>query len=189
MSEEQKTSPVMRQEVVPLSGGWYMVRHVSKEMCLHMWNVMDEYQRDELRALYGEDDEDAKQGMWKECSDSEHQAAFFDGATLVCVMWADWVTVRFKEDGGRQTKRVIGCFCNSEYALNNTMSFAKKTPECRDAFELYEPSDVSELYVFIAKGYEKSKKWAVMFGGMEKVCDAWAGEHEFVCYKRPIGGR
>ena len=33
MSEEQNTPPVMKQEVVPLSGGWYMVRHVTKSMC------------------------------------------------------------------------------------------------------------------------------------------------------------
>ena len=184
MSEE-KMPTVMRQDVVPLSGGWYMVRHVTKPMCELMWSKMDEFQRNELRALYGSDDEKAKEWMWRECNESGHQAAFFDGPVLVCLMWAEWTTV-----GGIDGKlRVLGCFCNSEYALEHKMSFVKKTPECRDAFELYEPSDVSELYVFIANGYEKSKKWAVMFGGMEKVCDAWAGEHEFVCYKRPIGGR
>lgn len=184
MSEEQKIPPVMRQGVVPLSGGWYMVRHVTKSMCELMWSKMDEFQRDELRALYDGDDSHVKDGMWCECNKSGHQAAFFDGPNLVCIMWAEWTTVR----GITEKLRVLGCFCNSEYAREHIMSFVKKTPECRDAFELDEPPAVTELYVFIAKGYNKSRKWAVMFGGMEKAFDAHSKEHPFICYKRPIGG-
>ena len=184
MSEEQKTPPVMKQEVVPLSGGWYMVRHVTKPMCELMWSKIDEFQRNELRALYGSDDEKAMEWMWRECNESGHQAAFFDGPVLVCLMWSEWTTV-----GGIDGKlRVLGCFCNSEYALEHKMSFVKKTPECRDAFELDEPKEATELYVFIASGYKQSKKWAVMFGGMTKAFDAHFNEHPFVCYKREIGG-
>lgn len=184
MSEEQKIPTVMRQDVVPLSGGWYMVRHVTKSMCELMWSKMDEFQRNELRALYGNDDEKAKEWMWRECNESGHQAAFFDGPTLVCLMWAELTTVR----GIDGKLRVLGCFCNSEYARERKMSFVKKTPECRDAFELDEPKEAAELYVFIASGYEQSKKWAVMFGGMTKAFDAHFNEHPFVCYKREIGG-
>lgn len=174
---------VMKQDVVPLSGGLYMVRHVSKEMCNYMWNVMDEHQRGEVRALYGDDDEVAKEGMWRECITSRHRAAFFDATTLVCLMWAEWTVI-----GGVGRRRVLGCFCNSEYARERTLSFVKKTPECRDAFELDEPPNATELHVFIAKDYEQSKKWAVMFAGMKKAFDARFGKHKFVCYKREIGG-
>ena len=181
---EQEVPVVGKQLVVPLSGGWYMVRHVTKEMCDHMWNLMDENQRGEVRALYGSDDEVAKEGLWRECEESGHQAAFFDSQTLVCIMWAEWTPVY-----GVGRLRVLGCFCNSEYAALRPLAFVKKTPECRDAFELEEPPDVSELHVFIAKDYEKSKKWAVMFGGMKKAFDAKFGKHLFVCFSRKIGGQ
>jgi len=185
MSEEPKAKPVMKQEVVPLSGGWYMVRHVTRPMCELMWRKMDEFQKDELRALYDGDDSHVKDGMWRECNNSRHQAAFFDGTTLVCVMWAEWTTV----DGIDEKLRALGCFCNSEYAREHTMSFVKKTPECIEAFEVDEPPEATELYVFIAKCYDKSRKWAVMFAGMEKAFDAHSKGHPFVCYKRLIGGR
>jgi hypothetical protein len=148
-----------------------------------MWRVMDENQRGEVYALYGNDEEKAIDGMWEECRISDHQAAFFDGTTLVCIMWAAPTPVT-----GVGTLRVMGCFCNSEYARNRTLSFVKKTPECRDAFELDEPKDIAELYVFIASGYRQSKKWAVMFGELTKAFDARFNEHRFVCYKRRIGG-
>ena len=183
MSEEQKLPPVLKQDVVPLSGGWYMVRHVSEDMCRHMWQVMDDNQRGEVYALYGDDEQKAMDGMWNECKTSDHQAAFFEGTTLVCIMWAAPTPVT-----GVGTLRVMGCFCNSEYARNRTLAFVKKTPECRDAFELDEPPDVTEIYVFIAEVFEQSKKWAVMFGGMERAFDARFNEHRFVCYKRMIGG-
>jgi hypothetical protein len=183
MSEDKKTLPAVRQEVVPLSGGWFMVRHVSKEMCRIMWRVMDENQRGEVYALYGNDEKKALDGMWEECRTSDHQAAFFDGTTPVCIMWAAPTHVT-----GVGTLRVMGCFCNSEYARNRTLAFVKKTPECRDAFELDEPKEATELYVFIASGYKQSNKWAVMFGGMTKAFDAHFNEHPFVCYKREIGG-
>ena len=183
MSEEQKLPPVLKQDVVQLSGGWYMVRHVSEDMCRHMWQVMDDNQRGEVYALYGDDEQKAMDGMWNECKTSDHQAAFFEGTTLVCIMWAAPTPVT-----GVGTLRVMGCFCNSEYARNRTLAFVKKTPECRDAFELDEPPDVTEIYVFIAEWFEQSKKWAVMFGGMERAFDARFNEHRFVCYKRMIGG-
>lgn len=184
MSKEQNSNQTMKQEVVPLSNGWYMVRHITKSMCELMWSKMDEFQRNELRALYGNDDEKAKYWMWRECNESGHKSAFFDGPTLVCLMWADWIEVR----GIDKKLRTLGCFCNSEYALEHKMSFVKKTPECRDAFELDEPASATELYVFIASGYRQSRKWAVMFGGLEKAFDAHFNEHKFVCYKRKIGG-
>lgn len=183
MSADAKAVAVPKQDVVPLNGGWYMVRHVTADMCELMWNVMDEHQRGEVRALYGDDDDGAVEGLCRECAESDHQAAFFEGPTLVCVMWAAWIPI-----GGVGTRRVLGCFCNSEYARERTLAFVRKTPECRDAFELDEPKEAAELYVFIASGYEQSKKWAVMFGGMEKAFDARFNEHRFVCYKRKVGG-
>lgn len=144
---------------------------------------MDKHQKDEVFALYGNDEQKAKDGLWEECKESDHQAAFFDGPTLVFVAWAAPTQI-----SGVGVRRVMGCFANTEYAKRMTLSFTKKTPECFDAFMLDEPPDVQDILVFIAKEFKQSRKWAVMFGGMEPVCEARAGEHEFVCYKRKIGG-
>ena len=152
-------------------------------MCEIIWRKMDEHQRQELVALYGDKNDAARRGMWRECRTSGHQAAFFDGATLVSVMWSEWTNVR-----GIGSLRVFGCFCNSEYAREHTLKFVKNTPVCIDSFMLDEPPDVSELYVFIAKDYRQSRKWAVMFGGLEKAFDAHSREHKFVCYKIQMGG-
>ena len=174
---------VPRQEVVPLGEGFYMVKHMSDSMCNHLWYLMDDNQMGELKAIYGDSDEAARAGLWDEIRTSGHQAAFFDGTTLVCGMWADWCDIT-----GVGRKRVIGCFCNSEYAKRMTRKFVKFTPICRDAFELGEPSDVDELLVFIATGYKSSREWAVRVGGFEQYFHARFDAKRFVCYHRKIGG-
>lgn len=174
---------VPRQDVVQLGNGLYMVRHISEKMCEHIWNIIDDNQRGELFALYGDDEAKALAGLKRECTESGHQAAFFLGTTLLCGMWAEWTFI-----GGRGNMRVAGCFCNTDYAKRHPLQFSKFTVICRDAFEIDEPPDVAELNVFIAKGFGSSRKWAAEIAGYEEAFDAECNGKEFVCYRREIGG-
>lgn len=168
---------------VPLGEGFYMVRHITEPMANMVWNFLDDNQRNELYALYGDDPDVARRMMWEEIKASDHAAAFYDCTTLVCAMWAGWVPVKNK---GRM--RTLGCFCNTRYAKRLTRKFIKFTPICRDAFEIEEPHGVDELFVFIAKDFASSRAWAVKIAGFEESFPAVANGHEFVCYSRKIGG-
>ena len=180
---DEKRPPVVEQSVVPLGGDYYMVKHVTKSMCEIIWNFIDDNQRAELFALYGKDEATAKEGLWREICESGHHAAFYDGLTLVCAMWAEWTEIK-----GVGLRRVLGCFCNTEYAKRMTRKFVKFTPICRDAFELTEPSDVDELFVFIDEKFDSSRRWAVKAAGFVKAFDAHFNGYPFVCYSRKIGG-
>lgn len=165
--------------ILRLSCGFYMVNHVTDSMISLMWNEMSEPQKEEFEIQYGKDK--AFYGMKEEINGSEHAVAFFDGIKLACIMWADW-----REHGGIGRVRTLGCVC-SRYAQRHTLSFVKHSKECRDAFMLTEPSEVSELYVFITESFSCSRNWAVRVCGMKEFCRATANGESFICYRHRIG--
>lgn len=162
-----------------LSCGFYMVNHVTEEMMSLMWSEMSEPQRNEFEIQYGK--EEAFNGMCEEIRGAEHAVAFFDGISLACLMWADW-----REHEGLGRVRTLGCVC-SRYAQRHTLAFVRHSKECRDAFMLTEPPEVSELYVFITASFSCSRKWAVRVCGLKEYCTATANGESFVCYRYRIG--
>lgn len=162
-----------------LSCGFYMVNHISTEMMSLMWSEMSRQQKEEFEIQYGKDG--AYEGMCSEIREADHAVAFFDGLKLACLMWANWQTHE-----GIGTVRTLGCVC-SQYAVRHTMSFVRHSKECRDAFMLTEPPDVSELYVFITESFSCSRNWAVRVCGLKEYCKATANGESFVCYRHKVG--
>lgn len=166
--------------VFHLSGGHYMVNHVTDEMMSVMWVRMSQPQKDEFAVMYGADG--AEQGFRTEVRSADHAAAFFCCSDLTCIMWATWSSVRGIE--GRV--RILGCVC-SDYAIRKTINFVRHSVEVRSAFELMEPGDVKELYVFITKVFKQSRNWAVRVCNFKEVGMAKANGEEFAVYRHVIG--
>jgi len=166
--------------VFHLSDGHYMVNHVTDCMITVMWSLMSEPQREEFEILYGKGR--GFGGMRREIRESDHAVAFFCGGKITCLMWAAWQD----QDGIKEHARTLGCVC-SDYALKHTINFVKHSKECRDAFMLTEPPEVSEIYVFITEHFKSSREWAVRVCGFKEVCKATANGGHFVCYRHVIG--
>ena len=62
MSDE-KAKFVAPRTVTPLGGDFYMVNHITEGMCNTLFDMMDDNQRDELKAIYGDSDEAARAGV------------------------------------------------------------------------------------------------------------------------------
>lgn len=172
-------SPISSTGIVHLSDGHYMVNHVSDEMLSLMWSKMSSPQRSEFEAVHGE--KNAERGFRLEVRTSDHAVAFFCGKELTCIMWAHWQNV-----GGRGRVRVLGCVC-SDFAIRHTVNFVKHSKEVMEAYEMNEPEDVTELYVFIADSFKQSRNWAVRVCGFKPEGMATANGEKFAAYRHVIG--
>lgn len=164
---------------VRLSDGHYMVNKVSDTTSSLMWTKMSRSQKEEFEILYGVDK--AEEMFKKEIEEAEHKAAFFCGTDLTCLMWSGWGNV-----GGMGRVRTLGCVC-SDWALHHALNFCKHSKEVRDAFMLFEPSDVRDIYVFITKTFRSSREWAVRICNVREHCRVKANGEEFVCYRHVLG--
>lgn len=163
-----------------MSDGHYMVNRVTDEMLSVMWTRMSQPQKDEFAVMYGA--EGAERGFRNEVKSADHAAVFFCGTDITCIMWAVWSKV-----GGIEGRvRVLGCVC-SDFAIKRTINFIKHSAEVRSAFELMEPSDVKELYVFITKVFKQSRNWAVRVCNFKEAGMAKANGEEFAVYRHVIG--
>lgn len=166
-------------EIFHLSDGHYMVNRISDEMLSLMWNRMSAQQRREFEIVHGA--KKAERGFRLEVRTSDHAVAFFCGQELTCMMWAHWGNV-----GGKGRVRILGCVC-SDFAVRHTVNFVKHSKEVRTAFEITEPKEVSELYVFIDGTFEQSRNWAVRVCGFKPDGMATANGESFAVYKHVIG--
>lgn len=170
-------------DIFHLSDGLYMVNHITGAMASWIWNSMDANQKEEFEIIYGVDD--AFNGFVSEIRASDHCAAFFDCTEICCMMWAGWQKVPVF---GNRRVRTLGCVC-SEYAKKHMFKFVKHSKECRDAFELMEPKEATEIYVFITESFKQSREWAIRICGLKHECSCVGGKlaGDFVCYKHVYG--
>ena len=165
-----------------LSDGHYMVNRITDEMISVMWARMSRLQKEEFELLYGEDE--AFECFKGEIRHSEHQAAFFNGSEITCLMWSDWADVK----GVGEHLRTLGCVC-SDWAFKHPLNFCKHSCEVRDAFMLMEPPEVKEIYVFITKHFSQSRKWAAKICGCKELIEVRGGKGNgsFMMYRYRIG--
>lgn len=165
-------------EVVKLSGGIYMVNHITLEAASLMWAKMDEPQREEFEILYGEGN--GESGMVSEMMECEHGAMLFHGAELFAILWAGWSEI----EGGKL--RTFGCVC-TEHARRRWYSFARHSAEMREAFEMREPAEAQELNVAITASFTRSRNWAERCCGFKFVGELECNGKMFAFYKHNIG--
>lgn len=144
-------------DVVRLTDGFYMVDHVIPAVVWNLWRDITDEQRAEFVAVYGDEDA-AEEGLLREVTTASHAACFYNGATCVGLMWADWVKIDALDVG--KPVRTLGCVTTKQMR-DRWMAFARHSDEMRDAFEMREPPEADALYVAIQKSFRQSTEWCV----------------------------
>ena len=170
----------LTQSVVHLTGGFFMINHISPEMARNMWYEITDEQRAEFTAIYGSE-ANGKTGLEMEILKADHCAAFYNCMTLVGLMWAGW------EDVGEFGRiRTLGCV-TTKRMREKGFAFARHSDEMRDAFELYEPPEATELYVAIQKSYRQSMEWCVRMCKFTQIGETQVNGEPFVLYRHVHG--
>lgn len=154
-------------DVYRLSGGFYMVNHVIDAVVANLWRDITDEQRAEFVAIYGSE-ADAEAGLKHEVTTADHAACFYDGATCVGMMWADWGFVDAEGLGVKGKVRTLGCV-TTKRMRERGFAFARHSDEMRDAFEMLEPPEADALYVAIQKSYRTSTEWCVRMCGFKRL--------------------
>lgn len=175
-------------DVFRLSGGYFMVNHIIPEVVNILWNNITKEQRDEFIVAYGSE-EKAEEGLKNEIRTADHAACFFDGTTCVGMMWAHWVENDDPEiEGELEEKRIrmLGCV-TTKRMRDRAYAFARHSDEMRDAFEMTEPPEATELNVAIRKNFKQSNDWAVRMCKFREVGEFEINKEPFVFYQHIHG--
>lgn len=174
---------VVKNDVYKLSGGYFMVNHIIHEVVNLLWHNITNEQRKEFIVIYGGEKE-AEEGLVKEIQEADHAACFYEGTTCVGMMWARWHEI--KVDGLTDKIRMLGCVTTKKMRERG-FAFARHSDEMRDAFEMTEPPEATELYVAIQKDFKESNEWCVRMCKFTEIGDFEINNVPFVFYRHIHG--